>query len=127
MIAIPARIFLDTYAIIEILEGNPRYQKFVGRDFVITKLNAIELHRHSLKNAGEVKAQSDLEMVWGSIADFGREVIADANKFRQRHKEKNLSIADCIGYVFAMKNRLAFITGDREFKGLAGVEFLSKD
>ena len=83
--------------------------------------------KETLKNANEAKAQSDLEKVWGSIADFGMDVIIAANKFRQRHKEKNLSIADCIGYVFAMKNGLAFVTGDKEFKGLPGVEFLSKD
>ena len=127
MTAISARYFLDTYALIEILEGNPLFRRFIDEDFTITKLNAIELHRHSMKNAGDAKAKSDLDMVWDSIADFNKEVVVAANRFRLKHKAKNLSIADCVGYVYALKNRLLFVTGDKEFKGLPKVEFLSKD
>jgi predicted nucleic acid-binding protein len=45
-------------------------------------------------------------------------------KFRKKNKKRNLSYADCIGYIYALKNNLIFLTGDKEFEDLKNVEFV---
>ena len=121
-----AQYFLDSYALIELLESNPRYAKYVDTEFVMTKLNAIELHFYMLKTFGEKDAEITLRKALKSVVEFDEEIIAEANKFRLRHKPKTFSTADCIGYVYALKNGLPFVTGDREFEGLPNVEFVKK-
>lgn len=118
--------FFDTYAIIEILKGNPNYERYVEVGYVITQLNLIELHYYMLRSFGEKDAKIALAKALKNTADFGEDVIAAANKFRYQNKSKEFSTADCIGYVYALKNSLLFVTGDKEFEGLPSVEFVKK-
>ncbi len=118
--------FFDTYAIIEILKGNPNYQHYTEVDYAITQLNLIELHYYMLRMFGEKDAELALVQALKNVANFDESVIIAANKFRFRNKSKELSTADCIGYAYALKNGLIFLTGDREFEGLPGVEFVQK-
>lgn len=116
--------FFDTYAIIEILKGNPNYQHYTEVDYAITQLNLIELHYYMLRTFGEKDAELALVQALKNVANFDESVITAANKFRFKNKSKKLSTADCIGYAYALKNGLIFLTGDREFEGLHGVEFV---
>ena len=50
--------------------------------------------------------------------------IKEAMLFSAKHKRQDLSAADCIGYVMAIKLGLKFLTGDRQFRDMAGVEFV---
>ena len=52
------------------------------------------------------------------------DVIRAAMLFRKRHKKRDLSYADAIGYAFARKHDVLFLTGDRQFRDLPGVEFV---
>ena len=45
-------------------------------------------------------------------------------KIRRENRKKNLSYADCLGYAFALENNRLFLTGDKEFKDMKGVEFV---
>lgn len=65
-------------------------------------------------------------MVLDNVASFDENVVTAANKFGFRNKSKELSTADCIGYAYALKNDLIFLTGDKEFAGLPNVEFVRK-
>ena len=47
-----------------------------------------------------------------------------AMKFRKQHKRKRLSYADCVGYVYAMRHGMMFLTGDKEFAAFDHVEFV---
>ncbi len=120
------RYFFDTYAIIEILNGNPSYQHYTEVDYAITQLNLIELHYYILRTFGEREAELALTQALKNTANFDEQVITAANKFRFRNKSKELSTADCIGYAYALKNGLTFLTGDKEFEGLPCVEFVRK-
>ena len=53
-----------------------------------------------------------------------REILIKAVRYRIDNKKQNLSFFDCVGYMFAMENNMDFVTGDREFQGKDGVEFL---
>ncbi len=116
--------FFDTYAIIELMEGNPDYSKFIEAQFVITKLNLIELHYHTLRKFGAEKAKIISGKYYENVIDFDETTIVEANIFRRNNSKKNVSTADCVGYIYARLNNLTFVTGDKEFENMAGVEFV---
>ena len=49
-----------------------------------------------------------------------------ALKFRVDNKRENLSIFDCIGYIYSLENNLKFVTGDKFFKNKEEVLFIQK-
>ena len=116
--------FFDTYTVIELMEGNPAYSQFITAPFVFAKLNLIELHYHSLRKFGPDKARLILDKYSKNVVDFDDNTIIDANELRRRIAKRNVSTADCIGYVYAKRNAIRFVTGDKEFKNLENVEFV---
>ncbi len=118
------KFFFDTYAIIEIYEGNMAFAKYAGMAFFTTKLNLFELHQYFLRAGNEMFADAEVEKYASHLQDFDNMIIKKASKFRLKHSGKNLSMTDCIGYVYAKENGLVFVTGDREFKGVENVEFV---
>ena len=101
--------FFDTYAIIEIIFGNPNYNDYTN-DIVIatTRLNLMELHYLLLRLYGEEKA----DLVYDKLIKFTIEVtddiIKEANKFRLLYKKRKLSYVDCLGYTLAKIKRVKF-------------------
>lgn len=43
---------------------------------------------------------------------------------RFKNRAKNSSFIDCIGYILVKENGLIFLTGDKEFEGISGVEYV---
>ena len=60
------------------------------------------------------------------IIDFASADIIGSMKLRLTLKQdgRNISYADALGYFLALKNKLKFLTGDKEFEGLEGVEYV---
>jgi len=117
------RFFFDSYAIIELLKGNPNYKSYINTEMVTTKLNLFEVSYFLLRDFGEKKASEFLRKYSNSIVDFNVEVIIEAAKFKLRSRA-GLSMVDCIGYVLAKFLGIKFLTGDDEFKNLDNVEFV---
>ena len=116
--------FFDTYALVEIYAGNAAYAKFADKSFFITKLNLFELHQYMLRTGRESFADSEFDKYVLHTQEFSMEVMKKASKFRKHHKGKNLSMTDCIGYIFAKEKGLVFLTGDGMFEGFENVEFV---
>ena len=59
--------------------------------------------------------------------DFGIVDIEGAMKLRFKLKKKgfDVSYADALGYYLANTSNVKFLTGDKYFKGLEGVEFVT--
>jgi predicted nucleic acid-binding protein len=114
--------FFDTYAIIELLEHNPNFKKYGEYPMITTTLNKIEVYWWALTKHD--KALADILLRSLCTQDISDEVISEAMVFRQKFKKRDISYADAIGYVFARKNDVLFLTGDRQFKDLPGVEFV---
>jgi len=115
--------FFDTYAIIESFEGNPRYSRFEPYPFVISVLNVGEFYQYLIRTLGRGKAEEVIESNSFNVVEISKETIMEAVLFRNHYKKIKFSWADAIGYVFAKRNQLKFLTGDAEFKGLQNVEF----
>lgn len=116
----------DTYALIELLEGNPSYTKYsdammVINDFIFAEFCYVVIKRYPDNNlAFEEKAES----IMGSLSGIQPRQLMKAMKFRHDNRKKDLSTTDCAGYFHALQLGIPFLTGDSQFKGMPGVEFV---
>ena len=116
--------FFDTYAIIEILKGSKAYDKYVDCTALITKLNIFEIYTSVLREFGVEKAENVLEKWYPSVIDYDEEIIKDAGRLWFKMRKQKVSMTDCIGYVLAAYWKVPFLTGDKEFEDLEGVEYI---
>lgn len=118
------KYFFDSYAIVELVKGNPNFARYAQEEVVLTIFNLVEIYWSALNKLGEVAAEEIYNQYKPSVVDINDDVLKSAIKFRKQHKSKNLSYTDCIGYCLALQNNLKFLTGDKEFKNMANVEFV---
>tara|TARA_Y100000310_G_C20698903_1_gene827845 strand:- start:3599 stop:3961 length:363 start_codon:yes stop_codon:yes gene_type:complete len=113
--------FFDTYALIELHNANPNYEKYKGAAIITTKMNLMEFHFGVLREMGKYVA--DIQM--GNLNNFVVEFDLDQIKFANhlKYKFRKLSYIDCLGYIVALNNGVPFVTGDEGFKELPNVEF----
>ena len=119
------RYFYDSYSIIECLKGNENYTSyFKDPQGITTRMNLMEVYYSLLP---EIEYA---EEVYSSFLPFTIEPsdgeIKEAMRSRKDLKGKglNISYVDALGYQIARGRDLRFLTGDREFKKLPGVEFV---
>jgi len=88
-------------------------------------MNLLELHYRILKEFDEEKADQIIDKLKSIIIESDIRDIKSASKFRIKHMKKKFSFIDCLGYSMAKNRNLVFVTGDREFKNLENVEFVT--
>lgn len=116
--------FFDSYAIIELTRGNPKYAQY-SQEVVITSIfHLIEVYWSILNNFDEKKAEESYTKFRDCVVDIDDITLKEAIQFRKHHKQRDLSYADCIGYIYAKKQGLLFLTGDKEFKEFPHVAFV---
>lgn len=118
------KYFFDSYAVVEIIKGNPNYARYTHEEVVLTVFNLAEIYCSAINYLGEDAAEDVYNQYKPSLIDISDDILKAAIKFRKRYKFKNYSYTDCIGYLSALKNNLKFLTGDKAFKGLENVEFV---
>lgn len=122
-----ARYFYDSYAVLAFTSGRPSYRKYFEEgDGVLTKLNLLEVFYRSLERY-DLKAASDISESFSKyLVDFELDDIAGSMKMRLelKHKGLDVSYADALGYFLSRKMGIRFLTGDRTFRSLSGVEYV---
>lgn len=118
--------FFDSYAIIELLRGNPQYLPYGEKAVTITFLNLMEVVHSVVMEFGEKKGKEIYEKFQGDVQGVDWPIILQMTQLKQKLHRRNVSYADCLGYAFAQQKGMLFLTGDKEFKGLPGVEFVEK-
>ena len=116
--------FFDSYPIIEIVKKNTNFEKYLNKDANLSIFNLAEIYYSILNNYDEEKANEVYETYKGGVVDLTDEIVKEAMKFRKLHKKEDFSYADCIGYIYAKKNNMKFLTGDKAFENLSNVEFV---
>ncbi len=116
--------FFDTYALVEVVKGNPNYDSFSENSFVTTALNASEFYYFLLSNLAENKVDEIFKKFNFSYIEIDEESAIEAAKFRKKNYKRDLSYIDCLGYVLAKKKGFKFLTGDGFFKDIDNVEFV---
>jgi uncharacterized protein len=121
---------LDTYAIVEIYYGNPKFSKFILGNFVISDWILGEFYYVWMQKYGEVEADTLIKELEKNSIQVSKEIIIKAMKFRYQHKKENkdsnISFFDAIGYIFSKENNYIFVTGDKEFEGFENVDYVKK-
>jgi predicted nucleic acid-binding protein len=118
------KYFLDTYAIIEIIQGNPKYKKFSYTENITLNQNLAELCYGFLKENDEESMIKYFEKYSKISVSLPQNTIVKAMKFKRKCKNKKFSYIDCMGYIYSKLNNFIFVTGDKEFKDIEGVEFI---
>jgi len=116
--------FFDSYAIIEVLKGNKKYQKYKNDLLITTKLNIFEVFYYLLRTKGIEAANKFMIHYYPIITEFNEDIIKKAAIFKYSRKNQKISMVDSIGYELARYYSITFLTGDKEFNGLKGVEFV---
>ncbi len=116
---------LDTYALVEINNGNPKFANLLAEEAVITDVIMAEFY-------GYLYRKYDLKTAdyWHRRLSFfckpvSRDIMIKAVRFKADNSKEDLSFFDCVGYIFAIENSMKFVTGDKEFRNKPGVEFVS--
>ena len=122
-------VFLDSYAIHEIMNGNPNYSRFSKNIRAATsRLNLMEVYFILLERKGENLADEIFTKFREISVDFLDDDLKAAMKFksltRKNFPKSKISYIDAVGYVLAKRLKLIFLTGDSEFKGMDNVLFL---
>ena len=116
--------FYDTYAVMELGKGNPQYKPFENQPFVMSVMNVGELYQISLREQGKEAADKWFTTFTAELLEITPEIMVKAVYFRFLNKKKNISLTDAVGYILALKHKLKFLTGDKEFRNLPNVEFI---
>lgn len=123
-----ARLFGDTYALIELLKGNPSYERYSDADLVTTEFNMLELAYALVRDFGRNETTNVIDFIRRKIEVIPTEDpdYLDASEFRLSANKagKKLSLVDALGYSCSRKLGIKFLTGDREFKGMDSVEYI---
>ena len=117
--------FFDTYALIEVINGNKNYLKYKDEIIYTSLLNIAELWRALLRDFGEEIARGLYSKIKPVVLEIDEPLIIRAVLFKSKNK-KNYSLPDCIGYLLSLKYRVKFLTGDKEFENVENVEFVKK-
>ena len=116
------KYFLDTYALIAIANGDPRFQQYLESDATTLNVNLLELYYFFLRKYNEKTAAHFLQKFIVIAGDFQAASVGEAMKLKYAHKNKRMSYIDCIGYIHAKREKRIFVTGDRAFTGFEGVD-----
>ncbi|MBI2147418.1 PIN domain-containing protein [Candidatus Woesearchaeota archaeon] len=116
--------FFDSYAIIELTNGNPRYARFSEETVILTMFNLVEIAYSALQKLGAEKAREAYHQLITSVHEIDEHTFFGALELKKKYKQRDLSYADCIGYAFAKQHALLFLTGDSKFEDLPNVEFV---
>lgn len=117
---------LDTYALIEIKLGNPKFEYLSRSSFVVTDITLAEFYSVILREEGEKTADYWFKKIEPNSFSVDKEILIEAVKFRQKNKKTGISFFDAVGYIFALNKGYVFVTGDKEFEGVNNVEFKKK-
>lgn len=118
-----SRYVFDTYAIMELIDGNKNYDSYLDDEIIINNFIYAELC-YNLYRDKDPNAKNTIIKYAKHISSVKPEWIDEAMEFRLSWKDRNVSITDCVGYIMAKKLGIKFLTGDKEFKDMDNVEFV---
>ena len=113
----------DTYAIFEIIMGNPLYKRYLNSKPIINDFIFAELCYNLLKES-KMKTEEYAKKYQVHIVSLEPQWIKEAMEFRIKWKDRKVSITDCVGYLMAKKLNIKFLTGDQQFEDLDNVEYV---
>ncbi|MBI5553671.1 MAG: PIN domain-containing protein [Candidatus Diapherotrites archaeon] len=116
--------FFDTYALLEWVAGNPAYEEYGKTPIYTGVFQLLEFAYITIRNSDLKTAEKEMNYIKANIVQVDQAALLTAAVFRYEYRAQKLSYADAIGYTLSRRNKLLFLTGDSQFKGLENVEFI---
>lgn len=116
--------FFDTYAIIEIIKGNEKYNFARDLTIITSPMNLAEVYYALLLLYNKDTVDNILKKFDFQFIEITSEIAKSSAILRYQNKKLNLSYIDCVGYSLALYNDLFFLTGDRGFEKFDNVEYV---
>ena len=117
---------LDTYALVELSDGNPKFSILIKEEFVITDPTMAEFYIIMRKKHNDQTAQYWHKKLAPFCKPVARQTLINALIFREENRKEDISIFDAIGYEFTRENKHVFVTGDKAFRNKEGALFIQK-
>lgn len=118
--------FFDTYAIIELIKGNPAYEFVKDQTIVTGIMNLSEAYYALLLENSKDTVDSIIKKFNFHFVTISPEIAIESAALRYKYKKLTLSYIDCVGYILALHSHLIFLTGDKGFQNLNNVKFVPK-
>jgi len=116
--------FFDTYAIIEIIKGNEKYDFARDLTIITSPMNLAEVYYALLLLYNKDTVDNILKKFDFQFIEITSEIAKNSAILRYKNKKLNLSYIDCVGYNLALFNDLFFLTGDKGFEKFDNVEYV---
>lgn len=117
---------LDTYALVEIHDANPKFLHLLNDDIIITDFTMAEFYGLLYSRFDKLTADYWHRKFQTFCVSISHQLLIQAAMFKVDLKKQNVSFVDCVGYTFALENHYPFVTGDKEFEHMKNVEFIKK-
>lgn len=117
---------IDSHALMEIMQGNEKYARYLNSDFLITDITLAEVYSALLKDHDEHIVQQWHDKLEKYSVNVDKKTIINAMKFRHLLGKKNISFADAVAYSYSILNGCEFVTAENEFEGFDNVEIVKK-
>lgn len=118
-----ARYFFDASAMIRVLEEDPRFEAYRDEPVVTDVGHVYEFARYLLKRYGAARTRALLRELRVDHVEPTSDDHVEASKLAARHSA--MSAQDALGYALARRAGLTFLTTDRAFRGMPGVEVVA--
>lgn len=116
--------YFDSYAIIEALEGKDGYAPYANQVMTTSAVNLCEAYYFYLREGRGPEFLDFLEKGAFDLLEITSATALEAARFRHGRRKQHFSYADALSYALAQAHGLIFLTGDKEFRDLDGVEFV---
>lgn len=117
------RYFFDASAMIRVLEEDPLFEAYKEEPVVTDIGHAYEFARYLLKRYGAARAREILHGLRMDRVEPTSDDLVEASKLAARHSA--MSAQDALGYTLARRVKMTFLTTDRAFRGMPGVEIVA--
>lgn len=112
--SMPDEFFLDSYALLVILEAAPPYRRFEGVPVVCERYNLLELAAGLLRKRVEPeRMRRAVGSLRAELLEPGRRLLRPAAEFKRRAQARKRSYVEALGYTLAREHGLLFLTGTR--------------
>lgn len=119
------QFYFDTYALIEISKGNPKYEQYKEEvKVMLNNLNLLEFSYFLIKEGKEKEVKEIFNKFLKFNVDYDKEILIKAAEMKFKFLKERLSFIDCIGHNIAKKHNAKFLTGDEKFRHKENVEFV---
>ncbi|HLD76229.1 MAG TPA: PIN domain-containing protein [Candidatus Norongarragalinales archaeon] len=106
------------------IRADPHYAEFMEEPVITSATNLAEVLYYALRTGQEKAYETAMQRLNPDLLDTNRRDWENAARIKFEYREKKLSLVDGLGYVLAEKNRLQFLTGDRQFEKMQNVKWV---